>query len=360
MFTPSRLTLARQRRGLTKVKLAQACGLDVQTLSRYEAGRMEPTDDSISRLGLALDFPVDFFIAEEVEALSPLSASFRAMKSMTARQRDAALSAGCLAIEFNDWVQKKFKLQQPDVPDGDGLSPEVAAEATRAQWKLGDRPLGNIVHQLELHGVRVFSLAQDCREVNAFSLWREGTPFVFLNTMKTPERGRFDAAHELGHLVMHREGDKGRDVEQEANQFASAFLMPRGSIAASAPRSASLPDLTKAKRIWNVSLAALVHRMHELKLLSDWHHRTLFITLSELGYRSAEPNGLAQRETSQVWTKVFSALRQDGVTKGDVARALRIPPKELDSLVFGLVQMGSIEGGSTQGTSVAKGKLRIV
>jgi Zn-dependent peptidase ImmA (M78 family) len=359
MFEPSRLELARQRRGLTKVKLARLTGLDVVTISRYESGKLEPTAGSVERLAYALDFPIEFFGRDEVEPLLADNASFRAMKAMTARQRDAALGAGAIAIELMEWVQGRFRLQSPDIPGGDRLSPEVAANVTRAQWNLGEKPISNMVHLLEYHGVRVFSLAEDCVEVNAFSLWREGTPFVFLNTMKSSEKSRFDAAHELGHLILHREGEKGRDVEREADQFASSFLMPVGSITASAPRNPTIPSLIQAKRYWNVSLAALVHRMREVEILSEWHYRTLFVTLSELGYRRKEPNS-APRETSQVWTKVFAALRQEGISKSDVARELRLPVRELEGVIFGLVKMGSIAGGGRGGGIGPRATLRIV
>jgi len=71
-------------------------------------------------------------------------------------------------------------------------------------------------------------------------MWKEGTPFIFLNSAKSAERGRHDAAHELGHLVLHRHGGPiGRKAEEQANAFASAFLMPRSSILAHVPRSES-------------------------------------------------------------------------------------------------------------------------
>ncbi|MEK2654790.1 ImmA/IrrE family metallo-endopeptidase [Pseudomonas aeruginosa] len=55
-------------------------------------------------------------------------------------------------------------------------------------------------------------MAEETSQVNAFSCWRRGvTPFVFLNTQKSAEASRFDAAHELGHLVLHRHGEnKGK------------------------------------------------------------------------------------------------------------------------------------------------------
>ena len=100
---------------------------------------------------------------------------------------------------------------------------------------------------------------------------------MFLNTYKSAERCRFDAAHELGRLVRHQHAHpQGPDLEREANAFASAFLMPRASVLASAPRSITLNSLIKFKRVWAVSVAALNHRLHGLGLSSDWTYRTLY------------------------------------------------------------------------------------
>ncbi len=132
--------------------------------------------------------------------------------------------------------------------------------------------------------MRVFSLSVDAREVDAFPMWYGDIPFVFLNTKKTAERCRFDAAHELGHLVMHRHGaPQGQEAEKEANAFASAFLMPRRSVLANAPRSATLKSLISHKKYWNVSAAALNYRLHSLNLTTDWTNRTLCIDLAKLG-----------------------------------------------------------------------------
>ena len=360
MFNPSRLTLARQRRGMTKTRLAAEAKLTVRSVSAYEAGDMVPSDGTITDLARILRFPVEFFVAASLEMPSSESASFRALSSMTAGQRDSALGAGALAIELSEWIDARFNLPTPTLPELRGHSPEAAAEALRAAWGLGERPIRNVVHLLEAQGVRVFSLVEECKEVDAFSLWRKGTPYAFLNTMKSAERSRFDASHELGHLVLHRHGaPQGREAEQEADAFASAFLMPRGSVLAAAPRLPSLDLLVKLKRNWNVSVAALAHRLHALSLLSDWHYRTICIEVAQRGYKRAEP-GSVPRETSQLLQKVFQALRDDGVTKAAVARQLCIDAAELDSLVFGLVMTPVAGGGSAPSPRRGRDHLRLV
>jgi Zn-dependent peptidase ImmA (M78 family) len=250
-------------------------------------------------------------------------------------------------MELASWIDARFTLPAPDVPDLSGNAPETAAQAVRAAWGLGERPVRNMVHLLEAHGVRVFSLAEECREVDAFSLWWDGVPYVFLNTQKSAERSRLDAAHELGHLVLHR-GPRGagRDLEREAQRFGGAFLMPKASVLASVSGLATVPRLIALKRNWNVAVTALTYRLHELQLISDWHYRTLFTQLSERGYRINEPNP-AERETSQLLQKVFDILRQEGISKDAVARDLHVLPEEINALVFGLVML-PLSGGRTK------------
>ncbi len=203
------------------------------------------------------------------------------------------------------------------------------------------------VHLLEKHGVRIFSLVEDCHELDAFSTWRDGLPFVVLNTMKSAERSRMDAAHELGHLVLHRSDQPhGREHEDEASRFGAAFLMPRASLLAARFPTITLPPLIEYKRRWSVALSALVVRLHRLGRLSDWQYRSLFVELSSKGYRTREPNEM-QRENSQVLQKVLAMLREDAIGRLQLAADLHIGVDELDRLVFGLCAVGLAGGGSS-------------
>jgi len=173
---------------------------------------------------------------------------------------------------------------------------------------------------------------------------------VFLNTLKSAEHGRFDAAHELGHLVLHRHAaPNGQEAEQDANAFASALLMPAANVRANAPRFATIDQLMRLKKIWGVSLAAVTYRLHKLGLLSDWHYRKLYIEISSRGYRKAEPDG-GPREISQILQKVFGALRDDGITKHDIAATLNVHAEDIDELVFGLALTG-LDGPGPKSTS---------
>lgn len=310
----------------------------------YESGDLVPPDKTIAELALALSFPKDFFFAPDAVEPDRNVVSFRALSSMTAGRIGSVLAAGSLAFELSDWLDARFDLPRPQVPTC-REAPEAAAQYLRNVWGLGEQPIRNMVHLLESKGIRVFSLAEESKDIDAFSLWRGETPYVFLNTFKSAERGRFDAAHELGHLVLHRHGGpKGREAERDADRFASEFLMPRSSVLAAAPAVLGIERCIRLKRIWQVSVAAMVSRLHQLDLISEWQYRSLFIEMGQRGFRTSEPESIA-RETSQVLGKVFSALRAEGVGHREIATALRIHADDLNALVFGLVVLELPGGG---------------
>ena len=336
-FNSSRLVLARRRRGLTRTTLAEDSSIALRTIVSYETQAREPSPETIARFAETLRFPVEFFYGPTLEGPPLSGTSFRALSNLTARQRHQALAAGTLALSLSDWITARFETPDPTIPTYTGVDPELASIAVRSEWSLGELPIANTIHLLEVHGVRVFSVSEENAHLDAFSFWRRDIPYVFLNNMKSAERTRMDAAHELGHLVLHsKEGAQGRQAEMEASMFASAFLMPRGSVLAEAPKNGTLRQLIEAKRRWNVSVAGLAYRMHKLGLLTDWQYRKLFIDMGRDGYRTDEPNS-APSESSQVLTKVFTALREKGMPMAHVAEGLLITTEELSTLVFGLV-----------------------
>lgn len=362
MFNPARLTTARLRRKLTKKALAEALGFEEKTIRRYEVEGFIPPVDTLELIAKILDFPMSFFLQDaDLDDLPVEAASFRSLKAMPAKDRDAALAAGSIAFAFDDWISDRFGLPEQKLLDlKEDTEAETAAQALRRKWALGDRPINNLIHYMEAHGIRVFSLCENTKNVDAFSLWRRDIPYVFLNTFKTAERSRFDAAHEIGHLILHKHGGpngSGFDAETHANNFASSLLMPRASVLAKIPNVRSLNQIIHAKSYWGVSASALIYRLNKLKLISAWQYRTFNIQLSQ-NHGSSEPAGM-KREQSSIWEKVLKELRQSGITKHNIAANLHLPVSEIEDMVFGLSTMQSIDGAGV-GSGKGRAALRLV
>ena len=319
---------------MTKKALAGSVGISPLTLTRIENGETkDPEHATVCSLAASLRYPVSFFYGDDIEELSTEAVSFRSLSSMSAKERDAALAAGALACYFDDWISQRFNLPEPMLPDLRHENPISAASRLRSTWQLGSRPIPNLLKLLEAKGVRVFTLAEHNKNVDAFSCWRGQTPLVFLNTYKSPERSRFDTAHELGHLVMHMHGGgKGRDREREADQFASAFLIPRDDLLANIPRTPTVNQLIKAKARWGVSVAALARSIYDAGAISEWHYRGLCKKISKYGYRVNEPESRS-RERSVVWGKVMRQLWKEKITTEKISHELGVPVDEIDSML---------------------------
>jgi Zn-dependent peptidase ImmA (M78 family) len=362
-LAPSRIRLARERRGLSKVALSSRLGLTTRALQTYETdGAPLSRADDLAR---ALDIEAGFLTRPERQAISVEQGFFRALRRATAAQLGSARAAASIGIEVYEWLAERFTLPATVLPDLDQQDPEDAAATLRSIWGRGEEPLPNLIQLSEANGVRVLSLPTDADVVDAFSLWLGGAPYVFLSTAKTAERSRFDLAHELGHLVMHSrvpvDGDQGQPVgpglERAADAFAAAFLMPRRSFLAHAGREPAVPQILRLRGYYRVSALATARRLHEVGRLTDWGYRQNCVQLAQRGFRSAEPGGVA-RERSRVFGTVFPTLRERGSGIDEVCRELGITTQELHGFTFGQVAV-TLAGGDEL-VALPRPRLRVV
>jgi Zn-dependent peptidase ImmA (M78 family)/DNA-binding XRE family transcriptional regulator len=361
VFNPTRLKFARKRRGFSAESLCDDLGITIKTLSNYENGRGEPPPAMLYKLISVLQFPEEFFFAGDISPIDDSAVSFRSLARMSAKVRDAVLHAGRIALDLSEWLDKRFETPPAVLPDLKDFMPEAAAESLRSMWMLGEKPIGNMVHLLESKGIRVFALTEDTVDLDACSFWKDGRPFVFLNTKKSVEHSRFDAAHELGHLVLHKHGDPiGKAAELQAHRFASAFLMTESSVRAYFRMCPTLDKIMEDKSLWKVSAAAYVRRLKDLLLITEWQYRSFSIELSKRGYMKKEPRPITQRETSKLLPMLFQALREEGITKHNIAEDLNVYIKDIDSLIFNLTMLSLPGGTKSVSHAVNHGYLRVV
>jgi len=154
---------------------------------------------------------------------------------------------------------------------------------------------------LENHGAIVVRQALCAKTLDAFSCWSNGgtpTPYFVLGAEKMcAVRSRFDAAHELGHMVLHRNIDESRlrnsaffkQAERQANDFAAAFLLPEDGFTQEVDFAPNLEMLVALKSKWRVSIAAMVMRLRHLGLISAEREERLFINIGRRRWRTEEP-----------------------------------------------------------------------
>ncbi|MDQ7814192.1 MAG: XRE family transcriptional regulator [Patescibacteria group bacterium] len=299
LFDPERLTLAREWRGLTKHELADKIGKTPSAVSQFESARARPDGQTIGRMMLALGVPASFFARTPDGIRFPVVpldiCHFRSLRSASQRDRRKLLAKGSLLGGMLTFLEGKVNLPEERVtmlsatPEDSEAIEDLAIDVRR-RWELGLGPIGNMINLLERKGVVVIPIDESCREVDAFSMWNDGRPCVFLVMEKdSPSRTRMDAAHELGHLVMHADVMAGSpELEHQANRFGSALLMPRDSFYHEAPRRLVWEHIWELKRRWKTSAAAIIRRTYDLGLISDATYKRAFVQLSRSGNRPRE------------------------------------------------------------------------
>jgi Zn-dependent peptidase ImmA (M78 family)/transcriptional regulator with XRE-family HTH domain len=315
-FDPARLALARRLVGMRRARLARAVGVTASAVTQFEKGQSRPTVPVVASFAEVLDVPPEFFRAgNPLLGLPASGAHFRSLRSTTALERERALAFAELALAVFAAVEQHVDLPMPTLPDLD-VPPDPTSEDVRRlacearnHLGLGRGPVPNVIRLLEAHGVVVVRLDRDdIRRVDAFSHHHGQRPLVLLNPAKADKsRSRFDAAHELGHLVMHHDIEAGsRLVENQAHAFAAEFLAPATEIEPDLPSVIDWPALQKLKRRWGISLKALVMRAHTLGRYNDATYQRAMRQLASLGL--PEPGSLGPPEVPVLLPRALDLL----------------------------------------------------
>jgi len=355
LLIPARLLEARIAKMMTQTDLASRIGVSRQAVSSYEAGLKLPEAETMYAMANVLEQPVAFFTRGDLPSFGPASANFYRKVGADTKRRNLACD------KFSDWLgqtafvfDKAVNYPEVNLPSFEPSSQssnrysddeiEDIAEKVRDHFGLGLGPISNVVRLLESKGVIVSRVAIKGEKIEAFSFWRGDRAFVFLASDKdSAARSRLDAAHELGHLCLHRwvgaeeiENQKTlKEIEREADRFAGAFLLPRRSFPNEiySPRLMAFLDL---KQRWKVSIQAMVYRCKTLGIFDEQQTTNLYKEISRKKWRTKEPydgEGGIPLEQPLLLTKVAEMVLAAGQIKRDeLSSALGFSPDWIERL----------------------------
>lgn len=354
-FIGARLKEGREARGISAVTLAELVDVSRQAISQYENDLQTPRPEIMDKICQVLNLPPHFFwrSMDKEEVFHKIF--YRSMRSSTKMARERAECKYNWLRDIADYLRKFIEFPQVNFPDFKLSSNphmissndiEEIALATRRHWKLGDGPISNIVLLLENNGVIVTRGELVADTLDAFSEWYElcsqNTPYVFLGKDKdSAVRSRYDASHELGHLILHRSIDKSyltrpaefNLIEEQAHRFAGAFLLPSSTFA----KEFSVPTLDTFRALkskWRVSIATMISRSQELGLISSEGARRLWINLTRRGWRTREPlDDTLPTENPQLLSRGFQLLVDNKIqTRDEIMVALPYSLRDIEEL----------------------------
>lgn len=346
LVSPERLSFARELQGWTQKELVQHLSkvghpISAPALSQLERGHHHPSPDTLAALCQVYACPPDFFLERPGDQTLP--GFFRSLTATPARDRKVYVAQARLLHSFVRVLEDHVVLPEADVPlrtanPDDAHAAEAEAERLRREWGVPPGPVDNVVRLLEQRGVVVVRPKQFQRQIDAFSVRYDDRPLIVLSSGKDLEtRSRFDAAHELGHLLMHDSNLAGSSaVERHAHAFAAAFLMPADDIRGELPPTADVKRLVDLKVKWRVSMSALLMRAKTLGVMSPEKYVSAMKLFSARGWRKDEPGDelLGPVESPRLLDRALSLIMEsEGLTVRDLCREGALPYEQISEIL---------------------------
>jgi len=309
-FIGERLAEAREARGLSNSSLAEILGLSATAISQYERGFSTPRPEITAIIAEKLNLPRSFFL-RKLQSNSFNVLFWRSMTSATKAARIKARRKFEWLKDISAYLKEYLDFPELNFPDSKslGVPPnplelsnqkiENIAEECREFWKLGNAPIADFVLFLENNGAVITRGRLEVEKLDAFSQFSDTdqTPYIFLMSDKeSAVRSRLDAAHELGHLILHGDVQEKhlanpqiyKTIEEQAFLFGSAFLMPSKAFTDELWLP-SLDAFRSLKERWRVSIGAMIKRCNELGLISDNETARIWISYNRRGWKKREP-----------------------------------------------------------------------
>ena len=352
-FIGERLKQAREARGLTAVALARLLNVSPTAISHYEKGKHSPRPELMTSIASQLNLPEPFFKRSLLPGdRKERNIFWRSFASATKTARvQSAHKIGWLEtivgylqdfLDFPSVSLPSFSLPDNILDLSEERIEDLASEC-RLFWGLNDGPLSEVLLLFENNGVIVSCVDLETKTLDAFSQWHRAdgdVPYIVLDTGKrSTVRCRYNAVHELGHLVLHSSvraqglPERHKQLEKQAFRFASAFLLPTQSFMAElwAP---TLDSFRSLKERWKVSIGVMIKRCEELGVINEIQAQRLWVNYSRRGWRKNEPlDDMIPQENPRLLRRSFELLIEERIkTRSQILLDLPYSSSDIEEL----------------------------
>ena len=340
-FLGYKLRMVRNFFGYTLDEIGDRVAATRQYIQQLESNAKVPNEDMVLALADALKVDREFFFITERVLTTEDQCHFRSPRTTPASNKNQAISQANMLDSIVNELDSVLDFPQINLPSRTPknlVDIESIAEEAREFWKLGSTaPITNMIRVVENAGVVVAHFKEVSEKVDAFSMSGR-RPIILRNPNKESAcRLRFDVAHECGHLIMHQgiiTGDK--ETEDQANRFASAFLLPRGAFIKEYPRKSFFDwaAIYNIKLRWKVSVSAIIRRAYDLSLIDAAAYRRANIHLSKNGQMKNErfDDQIPLEEPELIYNALNAIQNNDPFLFDQICKNLRVRQEILERI----------------------------
>lgn len=335
------IALARESRGYTQVELSNLLNVKQGTISKIENGAIEISEDVEEKLPVVLGYPKAMFYLDK--KVIKVEGHYRKKVSLSVKEVKKYIAK----MTFTEWhinkLSDSINLPKPNLPswdiDIDG-SPKEAAKFVREYWKIPRGRINDLATILEDNGIVIAPL--DLGEMDGLSTYSAeyNIPILYINKNRPADRIRNTLAHETCHYICHfgkkiPTNKEERNIEREANEFASELLMPENEIR---PQlyGLNIEKLGDLKRYWRVSMQSILVKAKNIGVITENQSKYLWTQIGYLGYRTKEPYEIKPDNITLLKELLEVHINDMGYAKEEIAQLLYLTKDDFEHIYYGI------------------------
>lgn len=300
----------RESFNLSRKDLGDKLNVSEQSIWQYESNIVTPKFENLNALRRIFGVDINYFQREKPvsKVVSSQYIAYRSNLKTSVKSTDRETVYVSVVDDFINNLLKKVTLPDPIINDlylevnnmrQNGSTIDEIAHIVREHLNI-DSQNKILIAAIEKAGVFVFERTLN-KDVDAYSTWTEfDRPYIILGKNKSAVRRMIDIAHELGHILLHKNQSFSeentpeiRKIEKEAFQFASALLLDQSDFEEKFTKYVKDPtnpnDYLKLKEYYYVSIGALEMRARNLGLITSKQSGYFWGKLTKYGYKNQEP-----------------------------------------------------------------------
>lgn len=347
-----RIKQARTYRGKTQAQLAQELGITKQAISKYETNKSKLSTAVISKLPKILGFPLSFFTKEYKDEDKDKSIIYFRTKEIPKKTKDE-LKEKIIILdeEIIPYFEKHInfpKINLPNLIISDSFNycdysrediKQIALQI-RKHWKLDVNPIDNLAYIIQKNGYIINKQYINQNKTDGFSQLINNRAYILISANKEcAVRSRFDLAHELGHLILHKNVDEEEQgsvyIERQADYFASEFIYPSDIFIEEIQElPLNFETFVMLKEKWKISMQAIVRKCKDLEIISDDKYIYFQKRISYNKWRTKEPldDYIVPEEPRLLKDALELLIENERITKKDVLMDIDLDKDEIIKL----------------------------
>lgn len=328
MLFAERLKSARMMNGYSLQDLSDKLGTKItrQALHKYETGIVIPDSEMMGYLCDALQVRQDYFSRKIEVELGEIN--YRKFNSLPQKEQISIVEktkevlSRYMELEDILEMQNTFinPIQHKTISTIEDV--EQATIILRKEWGLDDSPISSVIEFLEGINIKVIEINSiddfDGLQTNVLP---HNSPIIVLNKLhlKSKDRIRFTALHELGHVLMILDSKlTEHEKERLCHAFAGAMLISKEAAIKEfgiKRQKISVQELGIVKKQYGISLQALILRLFNVNIISKYYKDFLYNFMLQMGWKTDEPYIYeGYEESSRFERLLYRALSEEVIS----------------------------------------------